>query len=210
MSRILNLKKQIILEANIKLSEIAPVSNKAAVTPAKPTVAPNQYEKEYQQAMATIWPLIRYKIVINGVIAGTNKPSGFVQWVYPAGTSEPKIDLHTKSNKIGDDGKIADQSVLKSYDALFNQKLNSLSEDTAALSELGSKAMSANPNKKLNQKFQTYIMANITDKTLVKDNGEGGPFNDGIFHAVTLKAAIKLKLQNNYSDSSWSITNKRI
>ena len=208
MSRLLNLKKQIILEANIKLSEQALAANKAAVTPAvapaTPAVAPNQYLKEYQQAMSTIWPLIRNKIVINGVIAGTNKPSGTVEWVYPAGTSEPKVNLHIAN------GQIADQSVLKGYDTLFNQKLNSLSEDTAALSELGGKAMAANPNKDLNKKFQTYLMSNITDKTLVKDNGEGGPFNDGVFHAITLKAAIKQKLQNNYSDSSWAITNKRI
>jgi hypothetical protein len=203
MSRLETLKKQIILDANVRLSEQALPSNKSVVTPANKaavTPATTNYESVYQAGMGTIWPIIRNAVAMAGNVAGSQKPTGIVQWTYPVGTTEPKVQLHKQ------DGQIADTSVLSAYDKLFNQKLNALSDDMGQMKILGDKAMAVNQNTDQNIKLQTHIMNTIIDKTLVKDNGTpGGAFNDGTFNSVTLRAGIKLKIQNNYSDSTWML-----
>jgi hypothetical protein len=201
MSRLTNLKKQIILEANIKLSEQAAVANKAAVTPAvapaKPVVDLATLKPDYMAAMETIWFQVRNTIVFGGLTNG--KSNGIMQWKYPEGTKEKPAQLHKP------DGSVADQAILSAYDALFNQKLNALCEDAAKLKTIADLAFAKNQTKAKNINFQTYLMTLIQDKTLVKDNGEGGPFNDGIFHAVTTKAAIKFRLEQNYRDSAYML-----
>jgi hypothetical protein len=197
MSRLLNLKKQIILEANIKLSEQAAVSNKAAVTPPTDVTA---FKPDYDTAMVSIWYEVRNNIVIGGQTSG--KSNGIMQWQYPTGTKEKPAQLHKP------DGSIVDQTILDAYDALFNQKLNAASEDVAWLTKIAKAAFAKNPDKVKNKNFQTYLMTLIQDKSLVKDNGNGGPFNDGIFYAVTMKAAIKFRLQSGYKDSAYMIGQK--
>jgi hypothetical protein len=203
MSRLSNLKKQIILEANIKLSEQAPVANKTVTTPAtpaKPTVDNANLQVDYNTVMASVWYEVRNNIVIGGQANG--KSTGIMQWTYPVGNTEPKVQLHKQ------DGSVADQAVLDSYNKMFNDKLKLASNDNAWLTKIAGLSNSKNKDKNKNINFQTYILNNIQDKSLVKNNGtEGQPFNDGVFYAITLKAAINFRLQNGYRDTEWMKAN---
>ena len=196
MSRLLKLKKQIILEANIRLSEQAAVANKTAVAPVKPAVNNPNLLTDYNTVMASVWYEVRNNIVIGGMVNG--KSNGIMQWTYPVGNNEPKVNLHTQN------GGVADQAILDNYNNAFNEKLKVASNDTAWLTKIAGLCNNKNKDKNKNINFQTYILNNIQDKSLVKNNGtEGQPFNDGVFYAITLKAAINFRLQNGYRDTEW-------
>ena len=205
MSRLLNLKKQIILEANIKLSEQALAANKAVVTPATPAtpaVANPLLEKAYTDGIRTIWQVVRNGIVYGGRTAGTNKTNGIMSWVYPKGTKEAPVKLYDER------GQIVNQAILDAYDKLFNDKLSQATNDDGWLNEMGKAAFTANPDIEKNKLLQQYLVNTITDKNLVKDNGSGGAFVDGQFHSVTMKALINVRIQKGYRDSGYMIGQK--
>ena len=202
MSRLETLKKQIILEANIKLSEQAAVANKAVATPATPAVANPLLEKAYTDGIRTIWQVVRNGIVYGGRTAGTNKTNGIMSWVYPKGTKEAPVKLYDER------GQIVNQTILDAYDKLFNDKLSQATNDDGWLNEMGKAAFTANPDIEKNKLLQQYLVNTITDKNLVKDNGSGGAFVDGQFHSVTMKALINVRIQKGYRDSGYMIGQK--
>jgi hypothetical protein len=135
-----------------------------------------------------------------GVIAGSNNPNGIIQWTYPKGNTEPRVNLHKP------DGRIVDQAILDNYDKMFNDKLKLAATDDTWLEPIAKSANAKNGIKAKNINFQTYIMNNTTNKDFVKNNGtEGGAFNDGVFYSVTLKALINYKLEKNYKDSVYML-----
>ncbi len=176
--------------------------NEQEVTKQTPTPKPvdnNKLRNDYLSVMRQIWFIIRNNIVIAGEDIGGQ--TGIYEWQYPIGTTEPPTKLHKF------DGSLVDQSSIDQYDKLFNEKLNNASEDNNWLNKVAKIAnnkLSSDDNLQKNINFQTFIMNNIQDKSLVINNGtKGQPFNDGVFYSVTLKAAIKFKLQNGYRDSEW-------
>jgi len=198
MSRLSKLKRQIILEANIKLSEQAAVANKAA-TPATPATPNNtSLVNDYSTVLKSVWYDIRNNIVFGGNVIG--KSNGVMQWKYPTGTKEQPTQLHKP------DGSIVDQAILDNYNKMFNDKLKLAVNDNTWLEPIATSANEKNTNKQQNINFQTYIMNNIVNKNLVRNNGtEGKAFNDGTFYIVTLKALINYRLEQNYKDTDWMI-----
>ena len=186
-----------------EILEQAAVANKAATpapVPAKPVVNDPNLQVDYNTVMASVWYEVRNNIVIGGMTSG--KSNGIMQWTYPVGTTEPKVSLHLPN------GTVAPQAILDNYNKLFNDKLKLASNDDAWLTKIAGLCNSKNKDKKKNVNFQTYILNNIQDKSLVKNNGtEGKPFNDGTFYAITLKAALNFRIQNNYRDTEWMKAN---
>ena len=152
--------------------------------------------------MRSVWYEIRNNIVFGGSSGGKN--TGVMTWQYPVVDKENPIQLHKQ------DGSIVDNATLDAYDTLFNQKLEEASNDITWLTKVAKLAFAKNTDKTKNKNFQTYLMSLIKDKSLVKDNGNGGAFNDGVFYAVTMKAAIKYRLEQGYKDSAYMIKNRLI
>jgi hypothetical protein len=198
--------KNILAENMLRfgVKNLSEKSKKKLAEQNNPAVNISALKPDYDEAMKSVWYEIRNNIVHGGSAGGKN--TGVMTWQYPAVDKENPIQLHKP------DGSIVDQATLDAYDTLFNQKLDAASNDNTWLTKVAKLAFAKNTDKTKNKNFQTYLMSLIKDehKSLVKDNGSGGPFNDGVFYAVTMKAAIKYRLDQGYKDSAYMIKNRLI
>jgi hypothetical protein len=171
--------------------------NEQEVTKQIPTPKPvdnSNLKISYRILEKSIWPLIQNSIAIPGI--ANNKPNGIISWTYPLGVNEI-TQVYTNN--------ILDTKKLSEYDIKFMERLDIALKDSKWLTERVNESNTLiERNKNQISQFQTFIMNNIEDKSLVKDNGSGGQFNDGQFGVITLIAFIKYKMQTlNNLDSRY-------
>jgi hypothetical protein len=179
--------------------------NEQEVTKQTPTPKPvddSDIKISYRNLEKSIWPLIHNRIAIVGTRVSQGD-AGIISWTYPKDKKDT-ISVYT-------DGKL-DDTKKDIYDIEFKTRLDQASKDDTWLNETIN-VLSENLIRLVKdiKPFQTYIMDNIKNKDLVKDNGSGGVFNDGNFGVVTLKAFLNFKMQSlNNQDSRYLIANKFI
>ncbi len=175
--------------------------NEQEVTKQTPTPKPvknSNLESSYRTLEKSIWPLIHNRIAITGD-RGKQGEAGIISWVYPK-DKKGTISVYTNG--------VIDETKKNIYDIEFKNRLDQASNDDTWLNEtinvIGNKLQDLEDDI---TSFQTYIMNNIKNKNLVKDNGSGGIFNDGNFGIVTLRAFLNFKMQLlNNQDSRYLIT----
>lgn len=179
--------------------------NEQEVTKQTPTPKPidnKTLSDSYGKITRIAWPLIHNKIAITGTM-GSQGETGLISWTYPKDTKDT-ISVYTNG--------VLDNTKKTTYDEEFMKRLNTALNDTNWLNDRVSEINNSLINIKDDiTPFQTYIMNNIKNKDLVKDNGSGGEFNDGQFGIVTLKAFINYVMQKlNNLDSEYLIKTKQI
>lgn len=172
-------------------SKLKLMSEQAAV-PLKPnTATPAQLVMDYDLIKDPSWAIIQKNTANHGTTSG--KVNGKMTWEYPAKSGvTPGYPLYDANGKL-DATKVAAYN--KQYNIVLQQALADPTWCNMVISQINTPQWT--PSQIIN--FQTQIANNITNTALVASNGNGGPFNDGKYAVVTLRAfaIYQMQLWNN-------------
>lgn len=139
----------------------------------------------WQRVSPEIW-----KLIWNNICQATQKTESgqtkiSYRWKYPTN------DVTPNAKKF--EYLVGDQANQNSFNTEFNNILTQASNDKAWLTNIASQLNAKYPTNSFanqNKEVQKAIKEKVSNPKLVESNGNGGPFDDGIFYSVTTYAYI--------------------